>query len=165
MVISSSTLNLVTHCDYPQYAHGDERQQIQQQIPAAIARWSGLDRRAGFSSSLGTIQTHAHSPEFLSIEVHFGSILNVALHVLAFAGIESLRGTATGRLHTNLNLQVRGQLRGLPATDHYKEQCRADIRISPYRNDVRTNVLIYKQRKRRTLVSTCSRRKKKNQRQ
>ena len=45
MVISSSTLNLVDHCDHPQYADGQEREQVQQQIPAAIARRSGLDRR------------------------------------------------------------------------------------------------------------------------
>ena len=45
MVISSSTFNLVDHCDYPQYANGQEREEIQQQIPAAIAWRSGFDRR------------------------------------------------------------------------------------------------------------------------
>src|SRR5829696_7115339 len=78
MFISGSTLYLPDHCNGPQHSDGQERKQVQQQIPATIARRRSFDRRNRFRVSCRALQPHAHSPKLFSVEVHGGAILNLA---------------------------------------------------------------------------------------
>jgi hypothetical protein len=150
-LLRHSLFELAYERDSPQQTNRKERQQIQQQIPTTIARRSRFNSRNRFRITLAALQSHAHAPKLLRIEMHLSAILNLSLHVLARGRIKNLRHTITNRLHAHLNAQIRRERRR--RLNNHKEQRRPNVRVSPHRNHVAIDFLIYKERKRRTFVS------------
>src|SRR5688572_5341347 len=153
MVCSISSLYLADHRDGPQRADGQKRHQVNQQVPAAVARRSRFNVLDSFSTSVRALQSHAHAPELLRVEVNLRAVLDLALQVLTFRRVENLCQPAAQWLHADLNAQIRRRLRRVH--DH-KEQRFTNVRIRPHRNDVRIDFPIDKERKRRPFVSAYS---------
>lgn len=153
-LLRHSLFELAYECDSPQKTNRNKRQQVQQQIPTTVARRSRFNCSNCFRLARAALQPHAHAPKLLRIEMHFRAVLNLSLHVLARGRIKNFRHTITNRLHPDLNAQILGNRRG--RFHNHKEQRRTHVRISPHRHHVPIDLLIYKERKRRTFVSVDS---------
>lgn len=128
---SSTSLQFAEHGDGPEEADGEEGQEVDEEVPAAVAGWGDGNVGEGFGGGLRSFETHTHLPELFGVKVYLGTILNLRLQVFTRCGVSGFRQAAVRGLDTDLYTQVRGKTGGICFAENYEEQTRAHVRIGP----------------------------------
>jgi len=103
---------------------------------------------------LSALENQTNAPEFLAVEFSLDIVLHLPMQVDSLGGINYFRKSAAYRLHADFDGEIAGQ--GLAGWwDKYHKECsRSYIRMSPERNFVRANHLVFKKQKGWAIVRT-----------
>src|SRR5262245_33529409 len=115
----------------PEESHGQERKEIQEQIPAAVSRRSHFHLDCRLSAALGTFQTDARQPALLGVEGYLGFKLYSVTQRFTLGPVTGFSESTADRVDADFNRDVFRQCPALRRIQNNKIGPDADIRIGP----------------------------------
>jgi hypothetical protein len=103
---------------------------------------------------LSALENQTNAPEFLAVEFGLNIVLHLSMQVDSLGCINYFRESAAYGLHAEFDREIAGQGPAGWWVKYHKECSRSYIRMSPERNFVRANHLVFKKRKGRAIVRT-----------